>query len=110
MNTKGQIPRIKEINKIVDYQIFCSFTNGEFRFIDFAKLFKEWDIQPSDIEYKLLNLDEFSQVQLRNGTFSWENIKVSLLDENNREIMQAYEIDPIVLYQHSECANYQIGK
>lgn len=33
---------------------------------------------------------------------SWDNVTVSLIDENNKEKNYPYEIDPIVLYQNSQ--------
>ena len=98
---KQEIVRIKNIYNIEDYKIYCLFSNGEYRYIDFDLLFKTWDIKQDDIEYKLLNINELQKAKLSNGTLSWDNVKVKLLDENNKENEYPYEIDPIVLYQNS---------
>jgi DNA-binding XRE family transcriptional regulator len=102
MKNKPEIVRIKEIYKIEDFNIFCHFTNDEFRFVDFEQLFIQWKIKQGDIEYSLLNKTEFKKVNLVNGTLSWKNITVSLLDENGKENYYPYELDPIVLYQNSQ--------
>jgi len=102
MKSNKEIVRISEIKQIDDYKVFCKFNNGEDRYIDFKNLFESWNIKENDAEYPLLNLKEFKKVQLANGTLSWNNISVLLIDENNKEQSYPYEIDPIVLYQHSK--------
>ena len=102
MKQKPEIVRIKEIYKTEDFKVFCHFTNDEFRFVDFEQLFKQWKIKEGDIEYLLLNKSEFKKVKLVNGTLSWNNLTVSLLDENGKESNYPYELDPIVLYQNSQ--------
>ena len=102
MKTKKEIVRIKEIYKIENHKIYCLFDNEEYRFIDFEKLFQSWNVQKGDTEYLLLNVSELQKVTLSNGTLSWSNIKIKLLDENNKEKEYPYEIDPIVLYENSQ--------
>ena len=101
MKTEQKLVRIKEIYKIEDFKIYCRFSNNEFRFIDFRKLFNQWDIKTKDIEYPLLNKIEFQKVKLSNGTLIWENISTTLIDENNYEVEHPYDIDPVVLYKNS---------
>ena len=101
MKTKQKIVRIKEIYKINDFKIFCHFSNDEYRYINFKKLFKTWNVKRGDTEYLLLDKNELQKVKLSNGTLSWECVSVSLIDENNQEQQYPYEIDPIVLYQNS---------
>jgi DNA-binding XRE family transcriptional regulator len=100
--------RIKKIYKTDNYKIYCLFSNDERRFIDFEKLFEEWKIQKDDIEYKLSDLSELHKVKLSNGTLSWDNVKLSLLDEKGKEKEYPYGIDPIVLYQNSKYDDEQI--
>ena len=102
MKFDTKIVRISEISKIEYFKVFCKFNNGEYRYIDFEHLFKEWNIKKEDIEYPLLNGEEFNKVQLSNGTLSWQNIQVKLITEQKEEQNFPYEIDPIVLYQNSE--------
>ena len=101
MKPKQEIIRIKEIYKIEEQKIYCLFNNDEYRYIDFEKLFKTWNIKQNDVEYPLMNVSELQKVKLSNGTLSWNNIKVILLDENKNENKYPYEIDPIVLYENS---------
>jgi len=102
MKTKNEIVRIKEIYKIEYFKVFCVFTNEEFRYVDFSELFKLWDVKETDPEYKLINITDFQKFKLVNGTLSWQNILVSLIDEHGKEKKYPFEIDPIVLYQNSK--------
>jgi hypothetical protein len=46
--------RIIKIHKIEAYKVFCLFSNGESRIIDFNKLLKKWNVTEGDSEYPLL--------------------------------------------------------
>ncbi len=102
MKTKKEVVRIKEIYKIEDFKIFCLFTNEEYRIIDFSELFKIWKVKENDIEFKLLEISDFQKVKLNNGTLSWQNISVNLLNEHGHEEEFPFELDPIMLYQNSK--------
>ncbi len=93
------IPRIKSIDGINGFNIVCTFTTGERKTLDFQKLFSEWDVQPKDIEYPLLKESEFQKVKVHDGTLAWENVKVTVTDEEGTERLEDYEIDPLVLYR-----------
>lgn len=97
-----KVPRILKIKKITGFKVICMFNNGESRMIDFELLFNKWNISENDIEFPLLEKKEFKKVQLRNYTLSWDNVQVKLLSENGKEESHPYEIDPYVLFQHSE--------
>lgn len=98
---KPEIVRIQEIYKKDNFCIYCLFSNNEYRVIDFAELFKKWNIKKDDVEYPLLDLVEFQKVKLENGTLLWDNITVKLLDTNSEEKEYSYDLDPIVLYKNS---------
>jgi DNA-binding XRE family transcriptional regulator len=102
MRKNLKLPRILKINKIDGFKVICMFNNGELRTIDFESIFSEWNISENDIEYPLLQNKEFKKVQLRNYTFSWNNIQVELISEDGKKQKHPYEIDPIVLFQHSK--------
>lgn len=102
MKSRPEVVRIKEIYKRENFKIHCLFSNNEYRVIDFGELFKKWDIKQGDIEYPLLDILEFQKAKLVNGTLSWDNITVSLLDKNREEKKFPYDLDPIVLYQNSK--------
>lgn len=108
MRTKTSIPRILKIYKIKDFQIVCIFNTGEYRLIDFQKLFQEWDITKNDIEYKLTDLKEFRKVKLINQTLAWENIKIEVLDIENKKVNGYFDLSPDILYQNS--VSYQINQ
>ena len=95
--------RIIKIHKIKGYQVYCLFNNGESRIIDFEQLFKQWKIKKGDIEYPLKkSIEEFQKVKVIDGTFVWENIKIESTDENGEKVIYNYDLDPIVMYEHSE--------
>jgi len=102
MKQKREIVRISEIYKIEDFKIFCHFTNDEYRFVDFEMLLNKWKVKQNDTEYKLLKKAELQKVKIVNGTMSWDNITVSLIDEKGNEKLYPYELDPIVLYENSQ--------
>jgi DNA-binding XRE family transcriptional regulator len=101
MRKNLKIPRILKINKIDGFKVVCMFNNGKLRLIDFKSLFDKWNISANDIEYPLLQHKEFKKVQLRNYTLSWNNIQVELISEVGKKEKHPYEIDPVVLFQHS---------
>lgn len=99
---KPEVVRIKEIYKKDNFCIHCLFSNNEYRIIDFTELFRKWNVSKGDTEYPLLDLEEFQKVKLVNGTLSWDNVTVKLLDTNREEKEYPYDLDPIVLYQNSK--------
>ena len=78
MRQKVKIPRIVKIEKISEHKIQCMFNNGESRVLDFAKIFKQWNVAENDFEYPLLDEKEFKKVNLRNYTLSWSNINIKV--------------------------------
>jgi len=108
MKSKPEIVRIKEIYKKEGFNVFCHFTNDEYRIVDFKQLFNLWNITKVDYEYKLLDVSELHKVKIINGTMSWNNVSIPLLDENGIEKQFPFELDPIVLYQNSCIDNDKI--
>ena len=102
MRRSVKIPRILKIEKVDGLKIYVIFNNGEIRLLDFAKILKDWNIQDSDIESKLFVVSEMAKVKLRNQTLSWNNLPVTLLDEQGKEREYPYEIGPDVLYKLSQ--------
>ena len=97
------VRRIIKIHKIVSYKVYCLFNNGESRIIDFEKLFKKWNVQNKDVEYPLVrSIKEFEKIEIIDGTFVWKNIKLKSIDEEGKEIIYFYDLDPIVMYEMSE--------
>ena len=95
------IPRIDEINNVDDFKVYCKFNTGEFKIIDFNKLFSLRQLKETDIEYPLCKFENFKKLSLINGTLAWNEIRILLLDENNNEKDFPLELDPVVLYQTS---------
>ena len=71
------IKRIINIHQIDGYKVYCLFNNGESRIIDFQQLFHDWEVGRGDIEFPLLtSQEEFSQVEVIDGTLVWRNIHI----------------------------------
>lgn len=104
MRKKTDLPRILKIFRIEGFKVVCKFNTGEYRMIDFERLFKEWDVQEGDIEYPLLNLEEFQKLEVNDSqTLSWPNIKVKFpsFDKPDVIIEAAYDISPDTLFEAS---------
>jgi len=114
MRQKVKITRIVKIEKISEHKIQCMFNNGESRVLDFAKIFKQWNVAENDFECPLLDEKEFKKVNLRNYTLSWSNINIKVNGQQGEELTLPYEIGPDVLYELSESINepskYRYGK
>jgi len=102
MKQKIKIPRIIKIEKVQDFQIECMFNNGESRLLDFKKIFGDWGISETDVEFPLLEPKEFKKVTLRNFTLSWSNIHIKIKNEKGEIETHPYEIGADVLYELSE--------
>ena len=114
MRQKIKIPRIVKIEKISGHKIQCMFNNGESRVLDFAKIFKQWNVTENDFEYPLHDEKEFKKVKLRNYTLSWPNIEIKVKGENGEDLTLPYEIGADVLYELSdrikEPSKYRYGR
>jgi DNA-binding XRE family transcriptional regulator len=102
MRQKIKLPRIIKIEKVQGFQVQCMFNNGESRMLDFMKIFDDWKISNTDIEFPLLDTKEFEKVTLRNATLSWSNIEIQIKNENGQIEIHPYEIGSDVLYKLSE--------
>ncbi len=102
MRQKLKLPRIIKIEKIDGFKIQCMFNNGESRLLDFQKIFNDWNVSGDDIEYKLLDLNEFKKVELRNFTLSWPNIGIEIKNEYGQIEQHPYEVGPDVLFELSQ--------
>ena len=96
------IKRIINIHQIDGYKVYCLFNNGESRIIDFQQLFQEWEVGRDDIEFPLLtSQEEFSQVEVIDGTLVWRNLPIESENDLGEEEIYYYDLDPIVLYEAS---------
>ena len=97
------VKRIVKIHEISGYKVYCLFNNGESRIVDFERIFKEWGVKKGDTEYILASSrEEFERVEIVDGTFVWNNVKIESIDENGEEIFYPYDLDPIVMYEMSK--------
>lgn len=88
--------------EVASHQISVAFNTGEYRVIDFEKLFDEWQITPKSFEGKLLDPDFFAGVELREGTLGWPGLVKKIALSNGSRFEAPYELDPLVLYEASE--------
>jgi len=102
MRKKLKTPRILKIDRIDGFKIYCMFNNGESKLIDFNSILEDWKLTSTDLEYPLIEQKEFQKVKLRNHTLSWDNIPVLLMNEEGKEVLYPYEIDPYFLYKNSQ--------
>lgn len=96
-----KLPRILKIERIDGFTLQVMFNNSESRILDFKQIFAAWNVTKTDIEFPLLDLKEFSNVELRNQTLSWPNIPILLKNEVGLEETHPYEIGPDVLFNLS---------
>lgn len=105
MRQKIKIPRIIKIENIKGFHVQCMFNNGESRMLDFKKIFGDWEISKTDIEFPLLDPKQFIKVTLRNFTLSWPNIEMKIKNENGEIKTHPYEIGADMLFNLSEELN-----
>ena len=102
MKQKITVPKIIKIEKVAGFTVQCMFNNGESRLLNFSEIFKNWEVSKDDIEYPLLDVNEFSKVCLRNYTLSWSNVTIQLKNEIGEQMNLPYEIGADVLYELSK--------
>lgn len=85
------------------YRVSCLFNNGESRVIDFQKLFEDvFQVQEDDPAFVLLqDYEAFRQLHILGNTIGWENIGMYAEDEEGKQVFYPYDLDPLVLYEHS---------
>ena len=114
MRKANRLPRIIRIIKVRGFEIHCAYNNGEYRIIDFNKLFKKWKLKKSSFAFPLKNPKEFKKVELRSGTLAWPSV-TKVIKLPNGETFETYlDLDPLVLYENSRTdekmnKRYQIG-
>ena len=114
MRKANKLPRIIRVVKIKEFEIHCAFNNGEYRIIDFNRLFKKWKLKKSSFAFPLKNPKEFKKVELISGTLAWPNIKKVIKLANGKTFDTFLDLDPLVLYENSRTdekmnKRYQIG-
>lgn len=98
------LPKILKINE-VDYKnlrLSVLFSNGDNRILDFNRILNEdWQVEPSDPEYILLNPKEFKKVKLANNTLAWDNVVLYMTGEDGKLEPTAFDVGADVLYSLS---------
>lgn len=86
-----KIPRIAKIEKVEPFKVTCTWNTGEVKTTDFEPLFRKWKLEEGHIGFGLTDYNIFKQVTLtETRTLCWEPIRLD---------GQAYDLDPIVLYE-----------
>ena len=101
MSSTTAIPRIAQVVKIEDFKVYCAFNNGEYRIIDFQELFKSAPFQNDPFLRQLMDPEQFSRVELKNGTLVWPQLQKKIVLSNGMEFDAPLDLDPIVLYEQS---------
>ncbi|MGB0863684.1 MAG: hypothetical protein ACPG19_10720 [Saprospiraceae bacterium] len=101
MKEKIEIPRIKTIEAIDHFKVVCAFNTGDYRSIDFKKIFQLWDERAEKYPLELKNTTIFRTVEVVNHTLTWNAIKRNIQLSNGLSFEVSYDIDPIVLFENS---------
>ncbi len=112
---KNRIPRIIKINEVKGFKVYCAFNTGEHRIIDFEKFFQKWKKEAGRFEKEISKPEVFKTVKLVSNTLAWPQLTKKIKLSNGMEFEAPYEIDPVVLYEHSEPdeernKRYRVGK
>ena len=99
--SQRRLPKILKINNIKGFTISVLFSDGHNRLLDFNAIFKQWKITKKDIEYKLLDANEFKKVKVQDFTLTWNNIKTEIEGFDEEKLVIPYQISPITLYDLS---------
>ena len=102
MKKKVEIPRIEAIEAIDNFKIICAFNTGDYRSIDFIRLFELWDERAEKYPIELRNKAIFKTVEVINNTLTWNAIKKDIWLSNGLSFEVSYDIDPIVLFENSK--------
>lgn len=98
------LPKILKIND-VDYKnlrLSVLFSNGDNRILDFNRILnQDWQVEPSDPEYILLDPKEFKKVKLSNNTLAWDNVVLYMTGEDGSLEPTAFDVGADVLYSLS---------
>lgn len=98
------VPKILKINKIDGYKASLLFNNGESRIVDFDFFIKEvLKIEQGKRLYQVLE-DEtlFRQMEVVGSSIGWHALGIEFLNGDGEKTFQAYDLDPLLLYMHSE--------
>jgi DNA-binding XRE family transcriptional regulator len=102
MKKVNKIPRIIKINEVSDFMVSVAFNNGEYRLIDFKKLFEKWKIENDSFQSQLLDQEKFNSVRMHEGTLQWPMLKKTIKLKSGKTFEVMFDVDPIVMYDESE--------
>ena len=102
MRKTAKIPRVIKLNDVNGFLVSIAFNNGEYRLLDFERLFAKWDIRHDPFQRQLLDPEKFQFIQLHEGSLQWPEIKKTIRLKNGATFEVAFDLDPVVLYEESE--------
>ncbi|MEM8584195.1 MAG: helix-turn-helix transcriptional regulator [Bacteroidota bacterium] len=106
---------ILKINEVKDFRIYCVFSNGEYRVVDIKAFLDGRSLKKDSILWELYDRDKVEHAVVRNSTLTWPTIKKVTRLSNGMEFEVELDLDPVVLYEHSEIdeerdSAFQLGR
>lgn len=104
-----------KINEVKGFEIYCVFSNGEYRVIDILNFLDGKELKSDSILRNLYDEDKVKNVIIKNATLTWPDIKKVTRLSNGMEFEVELDLDPIVLYENSKIdkerdSAYQLGR
>ncbi|WP_020535549.1 helix-turn-helix domain-containing protein [Lewinella cohaerens] len=104
-----------KINEVKGFEIYCVFSNGEYRVIDILKFLNSKELKSDSILRNLYDEDKVKNVIIKNATLTWPDIKKVTRLSNGMEFEVELDLDPVVLYENSKIdkerdSAYQLGR
>lgn len=91
------IPRIINITKLDQFNVYCLTNLREIIRIDFHSYFEAKAKKGNAFEY-LLDINNFQKIKCNGRSLYWEGL-VKEIDENGTESVGTFELDPVVLFE-----------
>lgn len=98
----NSVLHILRINEVKGFKIYCVFSNGEYRYIDIEKYLTGRELKPNSPLKHLRDIEQVKLVTIENATLTWPEIKHTTELPNGMKFEVALDLDPLVLYEHSE--------
>lgn len=93
---------ILKINEVEGHNVYCVFSNGEYRVIDLKKFLDGMDLKPESLLSNLYDQEKVKEVVVKNATLTWPELKKMVKLSNGMTFEVELDFDPIVLYDNSE--------
>lgn len=81
--------------------VSVAFNNGEYRWIDFKRLFEQWNVKEESFQSQLLDTEKFNSVRVHEGTLQWPLVKKTIALKNGQTFDVLFDVDPVLMYNES---------